>query len=32
VKTDALASMTDDELRSLARKTLREANASSKNK
>lgn len=32
LKTDALASMTDDELRSLARKTLREANASSKNK
>jgi hypothetical protein len=30
LKTDALASMTDDELRSLARKTLREGLASSK--
>jgi len=30
LKTDALASMTDDELRALARKTLREGLASSK--
>ena len=30
LKTDALASMTDDELKALARKTLREAKASSK--
>ena len=32
LKTDALASMTDDELRALARKTIREGNPSSKKK
>jgi len=32
LKTDTLASMTDDELKALARKTLREANAPSAKK